>query len=595
MAKGVSLGRSGAKAVQSSPVAAPVAAALAEGRAALARGEAVRALSLFRQAVMAAPELPEALRDLGLGLMALGRSGEALMPLLAALERAPRDAETLCALGELAQAVGSGAGDVTLSGLPAAGALLAILACDRLDHERFAMLILARLQGAPPVAPLFRLPPAAGADWLLGPDGAAARKDPLLLAYLTRTLNLHGGLELTLAATRRRIVMERLYRGLEPAFLAALVRQCRNNEFVWLAEADEDAAVERLAGELASRIAAGRKLGAELLIYACYRPLEGLSGFGRRIATAEREAAKLVDEVAGQARDEAELKKSLPCLTPLSDAVSQAVARQYEDNPYPRWLGVTVPATMPEGDAADVLIAGCGTGKQTVLAAFAYGARARITAVDLSRASLAYAARMSRAYGVDNVHYAQADILALAGVDSRFDIIECAGVLHHMADPLAGWRVLAGLLKPGGTMRVSLYSKRARAAVEAGHALIAARGLSAEAADIRRFRHEVLGGGLPALRLLAEASADFYSLSGTRDLLFHVQEHRFTIPHIAECLAALGLEFGGFVLPARLRAQLLAEVGCDAADLAGWDEIERRHPDLFRHMYHFTCRLPASP
>ena len=31
-----------------------------------------------------------------------------------------------------------------------------------------------------------------------------------------------------------------------------------------------------------------------------------------------------------------------------------------------------------------------------------------------------------------------------------------------------------------------------------------------------------------------------------RDLLFHVQEHRFTIPKIKDCLAQLGLTFCGF-------------------------------------------------
>ena len=39
---------------------------------------------------------------------------------------------------------------------------------------------------------------------------------------------------------------------------------------------------------------------------------------------------------------------------------------------------------------------------------------------------------------------------------------------------------------------------------------------------------------------------DFYSLSELRDLLFHVQEHRFTIPLIKDHLNKLGLKFCGF-------------------------------------------------
>jgi 2-polyprenyl-3-methyl-5-hydroxy-6-metoxy-1,4-benzoquinol methylase len=42
--------------------------------------------------------------------------------------------------------------------------------------------------------------------------------------------------------------------------------------------------------------------------------------------------------------------------------------------------------------------------------------------------------------GLD-IEYAQADLLKLGGMERRFDLIEAVGVLHHMKDPLAGWRV----------------------------------------------------------------------------------------------------------------------------------------------------------
>ena len=42
------------------------------------------------------------------------------------------------------------------------------------------------------------------------------------------------------------------------------------------------------------------------------------------------------------------------------------------------------------------------------------------------------------------------------------------------------------------------------------------------------------------------SSGDFYSLSTLRDLIFHVQEHRFTIPLIKDHLEKLRLKFCGF-------------------------------------------------
>jgi hypothetical protein len=43
------------------------------------------------------------------------------------------------------------------------------------------------------------------------------------------------------------------------------------------------------------------------------------------------------------------------------------------------------------------------------------------------------------------------------------------------------------------------------------------------------------------MRVWLTRSPDFYSLSQCRDLVFHVQEHTFTLPEIAELLRALEL------------------------------------------------------
>ena len=77
--------------------------------------------------------------------------------------------------------------------------------------------------------------------------------------------------------------------------------------------------------------------------------------------------------------------------------------------------------------------------------------------MDLSLASLAYAKRKTTELEITNIEYLQADILKLDQLEQKFDIIESAGVLHHMDEPMAGWRVLTDLLKPGGLMMIGLY------------------------------------------------------------------------------------------------------------------------------------------
>ena len=97
-------------------------------------------------------------------------------------------------------------------------------------------------------------------------------------------------------------------------------------------------------------------------------------------------------------------------------------------------------------------------------------------AIDLSLSGLAYAKRQTRAIGLDNIEYAQADILELGSIGRRFDLIEAVGVLHHLAEPFEGWQVLLRLLRPRALMRVCVYSELARAHVKAARSFIAERG-----------------------------------------------------------------------------------------------------------------------
>src|SRR5262249_33691325 len=152
--------------------------------------------------------------------------------------------------------------------------------------------------------------------------------------------------------------------------------------------------------------------------------------------------------------------------------------------------------------------------------------QARVLAVDLSRASLAYAKRKAWEAGLDRLTFAQADILELGEIAQAFDLIVICGVLHHMRDPFAGWRGLPGRLRPHGVMAVGLYSELARSHVKAARAFVAERGFGTTAADIRRCRQELLALPDDAPARKVTQAEDFFTISECRDLLFHVQEPR---------------------------------------------------------------------
>jgi SAM-dependent methyltransferase len=290
--------------------------------------------------------------------------------------------------------------------------------------------------------------------------------------------------------------------------------------------------------------------------------------------------------------EEQEDRAVIPALTLVDDAVSKQVRQQYEDNPYPRWTTLAPASPQPvdvkDEPGLDILIAGCGSGLQAIETA-QRRPLARVLAVDISLTSLAYARRKTREAGLSNVTYAQADILRLAAIGRSFNRIETVGVLHHLADPLAGWRGLLALLRPGGTMELGLYSERGRRFVVAARAQIAERGYRATPTDIRRFRQELIG------RNEAPACPDFFSTSGCRDLFFHVMEHRFSIPQIAHFLAEQGLEFLGFDVEASVLEKFHRRYASPGAerDLACWHEFEDANPLTFFSMYRFSVRKPG--
>jgi 2-polyprenyl-3-methyl-5-hydroxy-6-metoxy-1,4-benzoquinol methylase len=389
-------------------------------------------------------------------------------------------------------------------------------------------------------------------------------------------------------------------------FACALARQCFLNEQVFACTESELDQACRLRDEtLAALAGSGALSELKLAVVASYFPLHSLAGAE---ALLERCWSNALAGVLGQQLrepiEERQLRVSIPALTDVEDEVSRNVRQQYEENPYPRWVKAA-PPTEPlsfdqylrnrlpaaafrrlEKQQIDILIAGCGTGQHAIETAQRF-AGARVLALDLSLTSLAYAKRKTTALGLPNIDYGQADILELGSLGRRFDLIEASGVLHHLADPQAGWRVLLSLLRPGGFMMVGLYSEIAREEIVAARAFIAEHGYRPTAAEIRRCRQALLEQG-SRFRTVA-ASGDFFSISGCRDLLFHVQERRLTIAEIASFVRENDLAFLGFDLDHFTIQRYLSRFPHDPAmtDLVSWDAFEHDNPGTFLGMYQF--------
>ncbi|WP_170921088.1 methyltransferase domain-containing protein [Enhydrobacter aerosaccus] len=397
----------------------------------------------------------------------------------------------------------------------------------------------------------------------------------LLLEFLRKSLNRDATLERHLVALRA--ATARLLLQPEPspavvALAAAIAQQAWQNEYIW---PDDPAVPDGIAG-------------------AMYRPQP---------------------QPQPDALEERRLAAELPELAPITDAVSQSVAAMYEANPYPRWTHLPRRPTLdvraslqrdfPHARAVDfetplaVLMPGAGTGQHPLLVASTYD-NVEVTAVDLSRTSLAYGKRMAARHGVGNIEFLRGDILDLPRLGRVFDHVECVGVLHHMADPRAGLLAISAVMRPGAFLRLGLYGEGGRKIVEKARRDIAAARIPPTLEGLRDFRRRVMGGDLGRLAGLT-AWEDFWSASLLRDLCFHVQEHRFTIPRLRAFLEGSGLTFLGFEFNAGSAHRAVAEADPIAlyrarfrnettlSDLARWEQLECEKPALFAG-YAFVCQ-----
>jgi SAM-dependent methyltransferase len=289
-----------------------------------------------------------------------------------------------------------------------------------------------------------------------------------------------------------------------------------------------------------------------------------------------------------------------------SSSVTRAVTMQYEGWPYPPWTRINrpPPVTLPDRVRAmcalaaenlpvdaNILVAGCGTGRQAAYTAAEYP-DATITAIDVSRPSLDYARRQCSALGFCDIQFLELDLNDAAQLDQRFDAILCGGVLHHLPDPERGLGALLDVLRPGGVMEIMVYSCVARLPVDGARTFI--RDLVGHEVNddlLREVRSRLLSRSDNPLVNFVIHSMDFPTLSGTYDLLLHEHEDPFDIPRIKRAVERFGLRVLSFDLPLGYITNYDTLYPTDQThiNLDSLHAFEMRNPTVFTGHYSFWC------
>ncbi|THF84844.1 methyltransferase domain-containing protein [Deinococcus sp. KSM4-11] len=204
----------------------------------------------------------------------------------------------------------------------------------------------------------------------------------------------------------------------------------------------------------------------------------------------------------------------------------------------------------------EVLDVMTGTGSVALALAAKTEPGGRVVGADLSDGMLSVA--RSRAGGLQNVSFVQADATALPFGDASFDVVVCASGLFFVPDMVAALREWRRVVRPGGTVVVSSYGQ----------------GLMGDLPGRWRARlgaHGVTPGFPPLGRIPnQDAACDLFVAAGLAEVTVEQTDVPYVLPDVdtrwTDIVAGLeGGPLAGFT--PEVRSQIEAEHRADLAPL----------------------------
>ena len=200
----------------------------------------------------------------------------------------------------------------------------------------------------------------------------------------------------------------------------------------------------------------------------------------------------------------------------------------------------------PLADRQEILVAGCGTSQ-----AARYALRepaSRITAIDISAASLRYTRDLQEKYNLRNLELHQLAVENVRDLGRSFDHIVCTGVLHHLPDPDLGLTCLRDVLRPQGAMQLMVYAPYGRAGIYMMQEYCRLVGVAATPDELRDLASvlDALPGDHPLAGVMRSAR-DFRHPEALADALLHPLDRAYSVPQLYDWLGRCEMAFARWV------------------------------------------------
>lgn len=246
----------------------------------------------------------------------------------------------------------------------------------------------------------------------------------------------------------------------------------------------------------------------------------------------------------------------------FDEPISQSVGKQYDAWPYPSvpliasvrgeqvwqihldWMRSRC-GIEPLQNTSNIWIAGCGTFQPYVIAKA--NPSAKILATDLADQSINVAKRRCRLHRIRNVDFSSLDLNDPGAYpNTKFDWIECYGVLMCVEKPHEVLRQLSERLSPGGILRLMVYPHYSRQRIFQIKRLANLIGLTHRESSHPLLLRKLMRS-LPIDHPLRDTFFGYWdsrNLPGIVDGFLHANDTAFTGIELADMIDSAGLELG---------------------------------------------------
>jgi 2-polyprenyl-3-methyl-5-hydroxy-6-metoxy-1,4-benzoquinol methylase len=184
-----------------------------------------------------------------------------------------------------------------------------------------------------------------------------------------------------------------------------------------------------------------------------------------------------------------------------------------------------------------IALLGCGTFEPYVQGTL--HSQTKVDAVDISPKSLTLAKRRCLIRRVKNINFIESDITSFCRNNPEtYDFISCYGVLHHLPNPMEGFKALSHALKPEGFARIMVYSQTQRRRPKLIRQALKSLGINSES-FLATVKIKSLLRCLPLshpLKLSQFSNTELSTRSGVIDSLLHACENDFNIKSLTQTL-----------------------------------------------------------